>query len=309
MHDTLIVGAGMAGLACAMKLAAAGQSVLCLDKGRGPGGRMATRRAENQGEEMRFDHGAQYFTARDPAFRAQVRAWHHDGVCAPWPAAGEDAWVGTPGMNEPVRAMAAGLAVQWAERVESLHATTEGWEARTATESYRARSIVVAVPPEQAGSLIAPHQPAFAARALETPSKPCWAVMAQFSAPLPFDDVLREREAIAWAARDSAKPGRAPGERWVLHASHDWSDRHRELDPEKVTSRLLDLFLEPLAQPPVVQYAAAHRWLYALAQPLAGPPAMWDVSRRIGVAGDWLIAPRVESAWLSGTNLAERMLA
>jgi predicted NAD/FAD-dependent oxidoreductase len=34
---------------------------------------------------------------------------------------------------------------------------------------------------------------------------------------------------------------------------------------------------------------------------------MWDVNRRLGLCGDWLIGPRVEAAWMSGTALAERI--
>ena len=57
-----IVGTGMAGLSCATRLAALGHEVALFDKGRGPGGRMATRRVEADGTLLRFDHGAQYFT-------------------------------------------------------------------------------------------------------------------------------------------------------------------------------------------------------------------------------------------------------
>ena len=62
-----IVGAGVAGLACARALADAGLHVQIFEKSRGVSGRMSTRR----GELGQCDHGAQYFTARDPAFRAQ----------------------------------------------------------------------------------------------------------------------------------------------------------------------------------------------------------------------------------------------
>ena len=75
-----IVGAGMAGLSCATRLAALGHEIALFDKGRGPGGRMATRRVEADGTMLRFDHGAQYFTARDPRFVEQVARWEREGV-------------------------------------------------------------------------------------------------------------------------------------------------------------------------------------------------------------------------------------
>jgi renalase len=60
-----IIGAGVAGLTIAVYLTEAGHRAVVFDKGRGVGGRTSTRRAEG----VTFDHGAQYFTVRDPRFR------------------------------------------------------------------------------------------------------------------------------------------------------------------------------------------------------------------------------------------------
>ena len=60
--DVAVIGAGMAGLAAARTLAAAGHAVQVFDKGRGIGGRLSTRRTDYGA----FDHGAQYATVRDP---------------------------------------------------------------------------------------------------------------------------------------------------------------------------------------------------------------------------------------------------
>lgn len=86
-----IIGAGIAGLSCAEMLQAAGHAVRVFDKGRGAGGRMATRRVPTPSGDVTFDHGAQYFTTRNPAFAAAVTDWQASGVVAPWPSAGDDA--------------------------------------------------------------------------------------------------------------------------------------------------------------------------------------------------------------------------
>ena len=75
-----IIGAGMAGLAAARLLREAGASCTIFDKSRGLGGRMATRRTG----DFSFDHGAQYFTARGPRFRALVDDWSAAGHAAGW---------------------------------------------------------------------------------------------------------------------------------------------------------------------------------------------------------------------------------
>ena len=66
-----IIGAGLAGLTAASHLISAGFRVDLVEKSRGAGGRMATRRET----WASLDLGAQYFTARSPAFRAQVASW------------------------------------------------------------------------------------------------------------------------------------------------------------------------------------------------------------------------------------------
>lgn len=66
--DVLIIGGGISGLLCATELKRAGMSVRVVDKGRGVGGRMATRRMAGG----RLDHGAQFFTVRDERYQAYV---------------------------------------------------------------------------------------------------------------------------------------------------------------------------------------------------------------------------------------------
>ncbi len=80
-----IIGAGIAGLACADALSSAGHTAELFDKGRGAGGRMSTRRWQTTIGEVTADHGAQYFTARDPDFIRLVRDWRDMGIAAPKP--------------------------------------------------------------------------------------------------------------------------------------------------------------------------------------------------------------------------------
>ncbi|RYE52407.1 MAG: FAD-binding protein, partial [Rhizobiaceae bacterium] len=98
-----IIGSGMAGLACADALASAGHSAELFDKGRGAGGRMATRRMHTPLGQVSIDHGAQYFTVRDPGFAQLVARWRSAGIATPWVPAGKDAWIGIPGMNAVIK--------------------------------------------------------------------------------------------------------------------------------------------------------------------------------------------------------------
>lgn len=306
--DILVIGGGMAGLSAATALAQTGARIIVLDKGRGPGGRMAARRAEVGGEPVAFDHGAQYFTVRNPAFREVVARWEQEGIAARWPAAGEDAWVGTPGMNACVKAMAGALDVRWNMRAERLSRSAALWRIEAGEQTFTAATVLVAVPAEQAAVLLAESAPNLAALAARVVSAPCWAVMAAFAERIPYapDTYRSDTAPVSWAARNSAKPGRGRAESWVIHAS---PARSRELIdlPKEDTARILlsDFFAAIGIAPVVPRHCDAHRWLYALPQALHGQGAQFDRDLRIGIAGDWLHSARVEGAWTSGHALAQ----
>lgn len=326
--DIAIIGAGMAGLACATRLKAAGRAVQVFDKGRGPGGRMAARRVEIAGETVRFDHGAQYFTARDAGFRAAVTAWEAQGAVARWAAASKSAedpaFVGTPGMNGPIKAMAdAAGGVMWNTRIERVmpdgigDGEDKGWRlSNTEGADFTANIVLVAIPAEQACELLTDPAPHFAEVAASVTSQPCWAVMAAFAQGLPIkSDTLRAPgERISWAARNSAKPERsgASGNNpdcWMIHASPDRSREVLDLSKEEAADILLaDFFAQTGTAPVAPIHLSAHRWLYAQPTSLVGDPARYDAETRIGIAGDYLHSPRVEGAWISGTMLADLVL-
>ncbi len=302
-----IVGAGMAGLSCAQALAAQGCSVRLFDKGRGPGGRMATRRIATPLGEAHFDHGAQYFTVRDPGFRAVVDDWHARGLAEPWPLAGPDAWVSKPSMNAVVRDLAHQHDVSFGQQVKGLDRTERNWQVMTSAESHGPfDAVVVAIPAEQAAPLLALHDLDMAQKAMHARSLPCWTAMFAFAAPLAVkDDSIRRPGNICWAARNSAKPGREGPEAWVVQASAEWSSAHLEDNKADVLVELTQIFENEIATPlPEIIASSIHRWRFALSAGTGGR-ALWNAEIGLGACGDWLIGPRVESAWLSGKALAD----
>lgn len=311
MERIAIVGAGMAGLACARALTAKGIETTLFDKGRKPGGRMSSRSGDSPAGPVGFDHGAQYMTGRDPGFVAALSAWREAGIVAPWPAAGSDSWVGVPAMNAPLVALARDLPVRWETRVESLARDEAGWRLRgDGLDEGGFSAVLTAIPAEQTAALLADSAPDLAAVAKETRSDPCWTAMAAFPRRLAFDeDVLRTDGAIGWAARNSAKPGRPATEAWVIQAGPDWSRAHLEEEAGSVSEALLAAFFEAAALASVAPaLLKAHRWRYARSG-AAEREVLWDAAARIGACGDWLTGPRVENAWLSGRRLAEAVAA
>ncbi len=318
--DVIVIGAGMAGLSAAQRLQAAGRRVLVLDKSRGIGGRMATRRTD----VAQWDHGAQYFTARSAAFRRQVAHWLRARVVSAWTtpvyawdgqtlreSSPQQRFVGMPAMNSPLRQMAAQLQVLPNIEVDALQAHAQGWQVRAADQCWLATQVVLAIPAPQAAKLIPTAHPA-RPLAAQAQMQPCWAVMVSCAQAiqLPFAGAFINSGPLGWIAHDSSKAGRA-GEHWVLHATPEWSQAQLEQSAEAVSqllsaefSRLLQCWELPTAE---FTYVAAHRWRYARGS--CEQPAPQQATSGLMLAGDWLEGGRVEGAYLSGLAAAEALLA
>lgn len=337
-----VIGAGLAGLAAARVLVDQGHEVVVFEKSRGRGGRAATRRVPQAPDgEVAVDHGAQYFTVRDPRFARRVASWAERGVLAPWsgrfgawrdgsvaPAGNADTrWVGVGGMSALGRMLAEGLDLRRSTRIAPPVRDGAGWALLSAADATDATAervhlghfdrVLVSAPAPQAAPLLA-AAPALAAQAAAVPMAPCWTVLLGFAASLDlnWDGLFVNEGPLGWVARDSAKPGRNQGrdqgrggEAWVLHTTPEWTRAHLEATPDAVATVLLEAFAELLGTPlPALVWQQAHRWLYARAEQPLDAGCLWDGDLGIGACGDWCADGRIEGAWLSGEALAGRVL-
>jgi predicted NAD/FAD-dependent oxidoreductase len=135
IHKVAVIGAGIAGLACARELQSRGISVDIFEKSSGPSGRMSTRRTQ----DWSADHGAQYFTARDPRFIQEVQSWIQAGTAATWKPklkvyeaktwreshSQDIRYVGIPHMNSPGKHIAENLSIQYDRTISKLERRDE----------------------------------------------------------------------------------------------------------------------------------------------------------------------------------------
>jgi renalase len=280
-----VVGAGLAGIACARALREAGVHVRVFEARRAPGGRLATRRFA----VASFDHGAQYLTAFRPAFlqllaqaaaAGAVERWQPD-----WPRGLDALWVGAPAMNSLPRHLAFDLDVEYGARILRIERGRRGWT--LLDDRGCGHTDFTAVPME-----------------------PCWAVMAAFDAPLPEgpDAYAMDDAVLAWCARNGSKPGRKAPDAWVLHASPEWSRVEFDQPAHVVQRALLDRFSERIGRPlPRTLLADSHRWRHARVESALAEDCLLDLDAGLGFCGDWCIGARAEAAWLSGTALGARL--
>lgn len=337
LQRVAIVGAGMAGAACARVLVDAGLLVQVFDKSRGVGGRLATRRVDHTGDDgvrrmVRFDHGAPAFSARGPEFLRFVEQAARDGLLRRWqpklapaghaPLETPTLWVPAPDMPALCRALLTGVPLRTECRIDALRRTVGGWrldsEGAAVAEGFDA--VVVAIPAPQAALLLDPHEPDWARRAVALPMLPDWTLLG-LTDDLPAAADRDDDWSLGWPAsgalasvvRNDARPGRqrVPGlAQWVVHATAAWSQMHIDWPDSEVQLVLQQELAAWLGRPLHWRYVAVHRWRYA-SVPRATPTADrcgWDGAAAIGVCGDALGGAGVEGAWSSGRALADKLI-
>lgn len=318
----LVIGAGIAGLACARTLHDHGLAVTVLDKSRGVGGRTSTRREG----AWRFDHGAPLFAWRDARLGRYIDSWAHDGIVQ---AVG-DAFIGREGMNGLARHLARDLSVQSGVQVVALERSGTGWQATDGNGGrHQADIVLLAMPAPQAGALLSAVRSSAGGIAAMSETlcavrmAPCWSTMVVFDGPPPVavTDALafghltaanEPRLASGW--RQNARPGRPSGEAWVVQSAAEWSEAQLERDASSVAAEIAEALRARLQVAGAIVHATAHRWRYARVARGLSVSCLFDRDAGLGAAGDFAQGPEgahadVEAAWLSGVALAGRILA
>lgn len=324
--DVLIVGAGLAGLMAAHELRSRGLRPLLLEKGHSAGGRLATRRVG----PGRADHGAQFFTARTPEFRAWVERWQAQGLVYVWSTGWSDgSLAGTPsdghprfavqgGMNALAQHLAQGLDVHTETQVASLAPKANGWQVTDqAGQVYTGRSLLLTPPVPQSLALLDASGIVLADRDRDSLERieyaPSLAGIFWLDRPahLPEPGAMQRSSApIAWMA-DNQRKGISPEATLAtVHAAPEISEAFWQA-PELMVLKSLYEGLEPFLEPGTqVVERQLKRWRYALPTEFYPERTLLaDGPLPLAFAGDAFGGPRVEGAALSGLAAGQALAA
>ena len=323
----------MSGLMAAHQLQSHGVNVTLLDKGRGVGGRLATRWTETPGgAKGYFDHGAQFFTVRDARFQALVDEWLAAGLVREWSKGfpqtlddtnddGHPRYCGAAGMNAIARHLAQGLDVRLNAQVERLACDERQWHAQlTNGETFSAEALILTPPVPQSLALLAaltPHWPASTLQALtDITYDPCFAVLAVLDAPsgLPTPGALQLRQEpispkpIIWIA-DNQRKGVSPAVPTVtIHSGPEFTRAHWDTPYDTVAQLLIEA-AGPWLGASVTSWQV-QRWRYSQPQQLYPAPCLLvNQTPPLVLAGDGFGAARVEGAAMSGLAAADALFA
>jgi renalase len=303
----------MAGLTAARLIADAGHVVSVLDKGRRPGGRMATTEVTGGGFA---DYGAQFFTARSEAFSAVVSRWVEVGAVRQWCRGfprddGHPRYVATDGMRQLAARMTVGLDVRQSVHVDAVRQVARRWAvswpptARASVGSLEADVVVLTPPAPQAAALVAGQ-----ATIPELAYAPTISLLVGLgdSPSVPFPGGLQFQDDPTWSwIGDNMAKGVSRRPALTLHTSSEVATARWRHNDDKLTADLLHA-ASPWLGGAEILGARLQRWRYAT--PVQPHPTMCVIRAKGGLvfAGDGYGGPRVEGAFLSGRAAAEAVL-
>jgi len=305
----VVVGAGMAGLTAARRVADAGHAVTVVDKGRRPGGRMATKHLRGG---ARADHGAQFFTVRTEAFDATVARWLEDGAVREWCRGfgsddGHPRYAATNGMAELAGRMAIGLDVKSSVRVDAVRPRGRGWVVTwpaghgALAGSLDADAVVLTAPVPQVAALMSDH--VAVPEVAYTPTISLLvALVGPSTVPAPGGVQLDDHPTWSWIGDNVAK-GTSTAPAVTFHTRADVAAARWLEEAEDLSSELLRAASPWVGSANVVD-VALHRWRYATPVEPHPERCMVAADGRVVFAGDAFGGPRVEGAFLSGLAAA-----
>ena len=311
-----IVGAGLSGLVAGRRLVEGGVDVTLVDKGRAPGGRLATRRIG----DATLDHGAQFFTVRTPAFRRRVDDWIDRGLVSIWSHGfdtgdGHARYVAVNGMNSLAKDLAVGLDVRcstmaFAIRPAEAGVAAQPWQVVIDDGStVDCDAVIVTTPLPQAFSLLVDSGVDLDEAVIRTDYDRTIALLATLdgAAAIPAPGgVQAPNPDVAFVADNHAK-GVSAAPAITLHASASWSEQHWDDDLDDLRALLLELSGSWIGDASIVE-AQVKKWRFATPRSPWPDPCWVAPGGTIVLAGDAFDGPRVEAAHNSGLAAAHALI-
>ena len=309
-----IVGAGLSGLLAGRSLRAAGHQVVLFDKGRSPGGRLATRRIG----PAAVDHGAQFFTVRSEQFAGLVREWEGIGLVREWCRGfgaepdGHPRYMVRSGMNALAKHLAVGLDVRTRTLVFTLRpmvpTSARRWLLAIddgSTEQFDA--VILTCPVPQAFSLTITAGLEVPTALRRTDYDRTLALLAVLDRPggVPVPGGVQDADETFSFVADNQAKGVSATPALTLHANAGWSLAWWDRPADETHAELRHRAAPWLGTAEIVT-SQVKRWRFATPQS-TWPDPCWRADgggAPLILAGDAFAGPKIEGAALSGLAAA-----
>lgn len=335
MSRILIIGAGVAGIAAAEYCKQHNHEPTLVEEAARPGGRCRTLYPVAPQPNIWADFGAQYFTARHPAFQDFVATQQQAGRLIDWTPQIVTAeqigptWLVTPSPDTQKRYTGAGGMACWIDRWSRAAALTihtqcqitriipanQHWQVEYSDGSLSHHEQIICTPPaRRTAELLGERASAIGVlNKIGQALLPCHSLIVEAPALADRQALFFQADCLAWAADNGHKAGRTDERSlWTLHTRADFSQAHAQSALSPIAERMIEDFARATAQPRnQIKVIHGHYWHDAYPGPGASDNQRhcWaDPAAGLAIAGDWLAGGRIEGAWLSGRAAACQLL-
>lgn len=317
-----IIGAGIAGLTVANHLKDFADIVI-FDKSRGAGGRICTRYAK----PYVFDHGAQFFIARTNKFKNFLEPLIEAGVIQSWNAKFVEIkkdkiisrrqwdndnphYVGSPTMSSIGKYLSQDLNIQLNSEI-SINRSKDQWQiVDKEGNDQGVFDWVISTAPVSQSAILLPVDFKFHETLLSRKMMGCFSLMIGFddSLNLAWEAALVSEADISWISVNSSKPGRNGSFTLLVHSTNLWAEENINKEKDAVIEHLMNETSKIIGKKVYdANHIDLHRWKYANIKKQDVESPFIDEDNQIAACGDWCIKGRIESAFLSGFDLANEM--
>ena len=312
----VVIGAGISGSVCAWRLAREGHDVTLVEKGRGVGGRMATRRMEG----ARIDHGAQFFTVRDPRMKELLSLWENENAVVPWydhiPGRADvptgQRYRGSEGMTSPAKVLAEEFKVETSFFLQKIQRREKTWTLYEKDDSQRtleADHLALTIPSVQLLELFQRSDYELDDDSMNRLRKirhtRCLAVLGIMDRPSSLKHpgtLTHPVPEIDWISDNQVK-GISQEPSCTIHASDEYSQKFWDSPDSERVPPLLAVAEEYLEVK--ITSCSSHRWGFAKPVVTFGATHWHSQDRGITLAGDGFGGERIEKAAMSGWDAAD----
>jgi hypothetical protein len=311
-YDFAIVGAGVCGLTLAHRLRDSHQTVKLIEKSRGAGGRLCTRKWDDK--SILFDHGAQGIPETE-----RVKSWLSEfellesGLLQDSPqnfAQFQNRWRVPGGISKLGRKLAEDLDVNKQVRIQSVSKMGQCYRLQSEEgDTFFASSVILTMPLPQV-ELLLEHEDSDLGNCPEELKAIQYKKSVVFLAQVEQGGPALERDVYVvdgFQIMNMAKRHNLQKPALAVFAPEGWSEDNYEDSPEQLTIGFQTLLNR--AGIGGIQQSQVHKWRYAFTEGIQRDPAYLKLQDHdVFIAGEGLAHGGVDGAIFSADSLSKELL-
>ena len=319
MIDFCVLGSGIAGATIANILSKK-YSVQVFDKARGLGGRSSNKRLK---KNLSYDHGVQYINPKSTRFIGFIQKLSKKKILNTWNGNHLDftfekktlapKYIGTKANNAICKYYLKGVKLSFASEITKIKYKKYFWEIKLSDNSkHQFKGLILTCPFPQLRKLARKYLDKKVLN-LKVQMQPNITAMLAFKnqKELPISSIKFNDDILTWAANENSKKRfKSNLDLWTLQASLEWSKKtiNKYKNDKTIINKLIARFLLLTGfEKNKIIHKKIHGWKYSYNYEKTPLLSSWNKKNKLGICGDWFNGPKVENAWLSANDLANKI--